>query len=201
MLTHLNQLVLQLTDEQIVTCVYALFDPADGSLLLANAGHPPAVVIATDGTVGDRTHGARPAAWASPRRCTASTRCTSPTATRCCSTPTGWSRTGNVRPTRASPSCARCSTAGGQRASSDPRGPARPAARQPDPRREHDDDVAMLLVRTTDGSVSGGPYDVVVVGAGPNGLAAAITMAARGLSVAAVRGRATRWAAAAVRRR
>jgi serine phosphatase RsbU (regulator of sigma subunit) len=50
-LTHLNELVLQLTDEQIVTCVYALFDPADGSLVLANAGHPPAVVIATDGTV------------------------------------------------------------------------------------------------------------------------------------------------------
>jgi serine phosphatase RsbU (regulator of sigma subunit) len=51
-LTHLNQLVLQLTDEQIVTCVYALFDSGDGSLLLANAGHPPPVVIATDGSVG-----------------------------------------------------------------------------------------------------------------------------------------------------
>jgi serine phosphatase RsbU (regulator of sigma subunit) len=50
-LTHLNQLVLQLTDEQIVTCVYALFDPADGSLVLANAGHPPPVVIAIDGAV------------------------------------------------------------------------------------------------------------------------------------------------------
>ena len=50
-LTHLNQLVLQLTDEQIVTCVYALFDSTDGSLILANAGHPPAVVIATDGSV------------------------------------------------------------------------------------------------------------------------------------------------------
>ena len=50
-LTHLNELVLQLTDEQIVTCVYALFDPADGSLVLANAGHPPAVVIAPDGAV------------------------------------------------------------------------------------------------------------------------------------------------------
>jgi serine phosphatase RsbU (regulator of sigma subunit) len=51
-LTHLNQLVLQLTDEQIVTCVYALFDSGDGSLVLANAGHPPPVVIATDGSVG-----------------------------------------------------------------------------------------------------------------------------------------------------
>jgi serine phosphatase RsbU (regulator of sigma subunit) len=50
-LTHLNELVLQLTDEQIVTCVYAQFDPADGSLVLANAGHPPAIVIATDGLV------------------------------------------------------------------------------------------------------------------------------------------------------
>ncbi|MDX6227619.1 MAG: hypothetical protein QOI76_1009 [Frankiales bacterium] len=50
-LTHLNELVLQLTDEQIVTCVYALFDSGDGSLVLANAGHPPPVVIATDGSV------------------------------------------------------------------------------------------------------------------------------------------------------
>ena len=50
-LTHLNELVLQLTDEQIVTCIYAVFDPSDGSLVLANAGHPPGVVIATDGTV------------------------------------------------------------------------------------------------------------------------------------------------------
>jgi serine phosphatase RsbU (regulator of sigma subunit) len=50
-LTQLNRMVLQLTDEQIVTCVYAVFDSRDGSLVLANAGHPPPAVVAADGMV------------------------------------------------------------------------------------------------------------------------------------------------------
>ncbi len=36
---------------QIVTCIYAVYDSAEQSLVLANAGHPPAVRLSADGDV------------------------------------------------------------------------------------------------------------------------------------------------------
>ncbi|QIG44971.1 SpoIIE family protein phosphatase [Nocardioides anomalus] len=50
LLEHLDGLVRWLGGDQIVTCVYAIFDPADQVLRLANAGHLPAVLVAPDGT-------------------------------------------------------------------------------------------------------------------------------------------------------
>ncbi|HET9689671.1 MAG TPA: SpoIIE family protein phosphatase [Acidimicrobiales bacterium] len=44
-LSLLDASVRELGDDQIVTCVCAVFDPADGSLLVANAGHPPPLLL------------------------------------------------------------------------------------------------------------------------------------------------------------
>jgi PAS domain S-box-containing protein len=48
-LEHMDGLVRELGRDQIVSCVYAVFDPADQVLRMANAGHPPPVLIAPDG--------------------------------------------------------------------------------------------------------------------------------------------------------
>ncbi|MEP6697942.1 MAG: ATP-binding SpoIIE family protein phosphatase [Pseudonocardiales bacterium] len=45
LLSLLDGLVAELKDEQIVTCVYAVFDPATKVMTLANAGHLPPVVV------------------------------------------------------------------------------------------------------------------------------------------------------------
>jgi PAS domain S-box-containing protein len=49
-LGHLDQVVGDLDTDQIATCIYAVWDPAEGILTYANAGHVPGIVIAPDGT-------------------------------------------------------------------------------------------------------------------------------------------------------
>jgi serine phosphatase RsbU (regulator of sigma subunit) len=44
--------VRTLDREQMSTCVYAVLDPATGELRSANAGHPPPVVVSSDGRAG-----------------------------------------------------------------------------------------------------------------------------------------------------
>jgi PAS domain S-box-containing protein len=45
-LTHLDAVVQDLDADQIVTCVYAVYDPTAGTLSYANAGHLPPVLVA-----------------------------------------------------------------------------------------------------------------------------------------------------------
>jgi signal transduction histidine kinase/CheY-like chemotaxis protein len=47
-LEHLDGIVRDLGEDQIVTCVYAVFDPADLSLTIANAGHLPPLLMLPD---------------------------------------------------------------------------------------------------------------------------------------------------------
>lgn len=50
LLRNLDDLALRLGDGYLATCLYAVYDPIAGELLLANAGHiPPVVVRADDG--------------------------------------------------------------------------------------------------------------------------------------------------------
>jgi serine phosphatase RsbU (regulator of sigma subunit)/CheY-like chemotaxis protein/anti-sigma regulatory factor (Ser/Thr protein kinase) len=44
-LEHLDGIVRDLGEDSIVTCVYAVYDPADGSLVYANAGHLPPLLV------------------------------------------------------------------------------------------------------------------------------------------------------------
>jgi anti-sigma regulatory factor (Ser/Thr protein kinase) len=48
LLESLDGLVRDLGDDQIVTCIYAVFDPADRVLRFANAGHLPPIVVMPD---------------------------------------------------------------------------------------------------------------------------------------------------------
>jgi serine phosphatase RsbU (regulator of sigma subunit)/anti-sigma regulatory factor (Ser/Thr protein kinase) len=48
---QLNHLVCQLPQEQIATCVYAVYDPSEGTVRWANAGHLPPALVAPDGSV------------------------------------------------------------------------------------------------------------------------------------------------------
>ncbi|MGN6523553.1 MAG: SpoIIE family protein phosphatase, partial [Actinomycetes bacterium] len=48
-LEFLDGVVRDLGEDQIVTCVYAVYDPADRSLSYANAGHLPPLVVSSDG--------------------------------------------------------------------------------------------------------------------------------------------------------
>ena len=49
LLGHLDGLVRGLADDVLVTCVYAVYDPVEESLCLANAGHVPPLVLTADG--------------------------------------------------------------------------------------------------------------------------------------------------------
>lgn len=50
-LHQVNQLVCELPREQIATCVYAVFDPGEGTVRWGNAGHLPPALVGSDGTV------------------------------------------------------------------------------------------------------------------------------------------------------
>ncbi|WP_354638341.1 SpoIIE family protein phosphatase [Kitasatospora camelliae] len=49
--SHLNDLVSDLGDDFYAGCLYALYDPATGSCVLARAGHAPPALVTPDGTV------------------------------------------------------------------------------------------------------------------------------------------------------
>ncbi|WP_404954515.1 SpoIIE family protein phosphatase [Streptomyces sp. 147326] len=51
MLASLDAVVADLGEDEMATCVYAVYDPASGGCVVARAGHPPPALVATDGTV------------------------------------------------------------------------------------------------------------------------------------------------------
>ncbi|MGV9704353.1 SpoIIE family protein phosphatase [Streptomyces sp. NPDC003483] len=51
LLSRLNDLVRELSDDSYATCLYAVFDPITRVCTLSLAGHPPPVVVHPDGTV------------------------------------------------------------------------------------------------------------------------------------------------------
>ncbi|RYJ07341.1 MAG: PAS sensor protein, partial [Actinomycetales bacterium] len=59
-LTHLDKLVEELSGDQIVTCVYGIFDPAEETLCYANAGHLPPLLVGREGIVRRLTEGGPP---------------------------------------------------------------------------------------------------------------------------------------------
>ncbi|MGC9671197.1 SpoIIE family protein phosphatase [Planosporangium sp. 12N6] len=59
-LEFLDGVVRDLGDDQIVTCVYAVYDPGDGTLTYANAGHLPPVLVTPDGSARRLTDAAGP---------------------------------------------------------------------------------------------------------------------------------------------
>lgn len=57
LLTRLDAIVAGMRAEQIVTCVYAIYDPGRGTISVANAGHLPPVLLIGDGvTLLDDAH-------------------------------------------------------------------------------------------------------------------------------------------------
>ncbi|MEE1754605.1 SpoIIE family protein phosphatase [Streptomyces sp. SP18CS02] len=51
MLRSLDEVVAELGEDEMATCVYAVHDPESGACEIARAGHPPPAVAAPDGTV------------------------------------------------------------------------------------------------------------------------------------------------------
>jgi anti-sigma regulatory factor (Ser/Thr protein kinase) len=57
LLGHLDDLVRGLADDVIVTCIYAVYDPVSSALCLANAGHPPPLLVTPNGAQRIDQHG------------------------------------------------------------------------------------------------------------------------------------------------
>ncbi|WP_128977659.1 SpoIIE family protein phosphatase [Streptomyces roseicoloratus] len=51
MLRSLDAVVADLGEDEMATCVYAVYDPAGAGWTIARAGHPPPAVVTPDGTV------------------------------------------------------------------------------------------------------------------------------------------------------
>ncbi|MCX5193496.1 SpoIIE family protein phosphatase [Streptomyces sp. NBC_00249] len=51
MMRALDEVVADLGEDEMATCVYAVHDPATGSCVIARAGHPPPAVAGADGSV------------------------------------------------------------------------------------------------------------------------------------------------------
>ncbi|MEV5411278.1 SpoIIE family protein phosphatase [Thermopolyspora sp. NPDC052614] len=51
LLTHLNDLVIDLGDDFYATCLYAVYDPTTRVCAFSTAGHPPPLIVHPDGTV------------------------------------------------------------------------------------------------------------------------------------------------------
>ncbi|MEU9699615.1 SpoIIE family protein phosphatase [Streptomyces sp. NPDC047981] len=51
LLHSLDAVVADLGEDEMATCVYAVHDPATGSVVLARAGHPPPAVATADGAI------------------------------------------------------------------------------------------------------------------------------------------------------
>ncbi|MEV4945449.1 SpoIIE family protein phosphatase [Streptomyces sp. NPDC053755] len=51
LLRSLDAAVADLGEDEMATCVYAVHDPATGSVVVARAGHPPPAVATADGTI------------------------------------------------------------------------------------------------------------------------------------------------------
>jgi len=65
-LEHLDDLVRDLGEDQIVTCVYAVYDPRDRRLTLANAGHLPPLLAEPGAPVRRLDEGAGPPLGSGP---------------------------------------------------------------------------------------------------------------------------------------
>ena len=90
-LEFLDGVVRELGEVQIVTCIYAVYDPHDRSLAYANAGHLPPL-LAVPGEPTRRLCGPRPGRRSARARCTLEEeRITLPVGRGSRSTPTGWS--------------------------------------------------------------------------------------------------------------
>ena len=51
MLGSLDDIVAELGEDEMATCVYAVHDPATGCCVIARAGHPPPAVVTPDGRI------------------------------------------------------------------------------------------------------------------------------------------------------
>lgn len=49
-LYHLDEQAQRLGSEHMATCLYAIYDPISQRLLVADAGHPPPVLLHPDGS-------------------------------------------------------------------------------------------------------------------------------------------------------
>lgn len=86
-LHHLDEQAQRLGSDHIATCLYAIYDPISHRLLIANAGHPPAVLLHPDGH-GEVLRVPRPPPSVSAAWTSSPWRCTRPPERPFCSTPT-----------------------------------------------------------------------------------------------------------------